>query len=593
METPFTSVVLCTRDRPAGFQRALASVLAQDTGNFDIVVVDGSHPPVELPGHTRVPLCRIGAERNGEGAARAAGLAQARGPLVAWCDDDAEWTPDHLRLLREVLLARPDADMACGWSNPATLRRSRSVWDGGEPPCFRLPAADVLHWAAAARRAGGFDPQLPVFAAGDLWSRIAEGGRVATLRQRVTMTRRAAPLVTQDVRAETLARLRRDWNVVAQKAQGVRRRLRAHVPARVQFNPATWTPPRRELHLQTITALPSSYAVVCHALVPALAACGVQVRLGEKLDAGTPPEIARYAASVDPQERLTLLFDYRTGPAALRGERVVCYTMWASGRVPPEQVAEINRAACMVYVPCHENVRFAEESGIEPPVRVLHHGVDGAQFPVLERPRRPGDPFTFGSTSVFNFGKGIDVLVRAFLAEFGPREPARLRLNHSHGVLAVDIPDDPRIHYTNTFLDRQGLLQFFGGLDAYVLPTRGEGFSLTGLEAMATGLPLIATNWSGPAEYLDPDDSYPLRFHLGQAAGKWMHGQRMWGDWAEPDIDHLRELLRWLFEHRDEAAQAGLRAAARMRRDWTWERVARQVIGDFDLLARGITPQEY
>jgi hypothetical protein len=50
--------------------------------------------------------------------------------------------------------------------------------------------------------------------------------------------------------------------------------------------------------------------------------------------------------------------------------------------------------------------------------------------------------------------------------------------------------------------------------------------------------------------------------------------------------------MRHLYEHRAAAADAGRRASVRVHRDWTWARAAEQLVGDFDLLAQGITPSE-
>jgi glycosyltransferase involved in cell wall biosynthesis len=39
--------------------------------------------------------------------------------------------------------------------------------------------------------------------------------------------------------------------------------------------------------------------------------------------------------------------------------------------------------------------------------------------------------------------------------------------------------------------------RFYKAGDAVVLPTRGEGWGRPQVEAMAMGLPVISTNWSG------------------------------------------------------------------------------------------------
>eukprot|EP00965_Chrysotila_dentata_P071588 2365204-Pleurochrysis_carterae.AAC.1 len=56
-------------------------------------------------------------------------------------------------------------------------------------------------------------------------------------------------------------------------------------------------------------------------------------------------------------------------------------------------------------------------------------------------------------------------------------------------------------------------------VDAFVLPSRGEGWGRPVMEAMAMALPVIATNWSGTTAMLSDETSFPLDFELADAPG--------------------------------------------------------------------------
>ncbi len=61
-------------------------------------------------------------------------------------------------------------------------------------------------------------------------------------------------------------------------------------------------------------------------------------------------------------------------------------------------------------------------------------------------------------------------------------------------------------------------MRFFRSGDAFVLPSRGEGWGRPHVESMAMGLPLISTNWSGITAYLDESVGYPIAIEVRHTA---------------------------------------------------------------------------
>src|ERR1044072_1197793 len=100
MSSSRVSAVIPTHNRAHLVTRAIQSALAALSPGDEIIVVDdgstdGTAVAVEAFGPP-VPLMRLA--HRGAAAARNAGLDAARGPLVAFLDDDDEWFPDKVAL---------------------------------------------------------------------------------------------------------------------------------------------------------------------------------------------------------------------------------------------------------------------------------------------------------------------------------------------------------------------------------------------------------------------------------------------------------------------------------------------------------------
>lgn len=122
------SAIVCTYRRYDLLAGCLASLAAQSLakGHCEIVVVDNSGDCAQPPGFAWPDgISRIAVAEPGLSRARNAGVAAARGDLVAFIDDDAEAEPDWLAAIVEAFDTHRDADIVGGPVSP--------VWPHGRP----------------------------------------------------------------------------------------------------------------------------------------------------------------------------------------------------------------------------------------------------------------------------------------------------------------------------------------------------------------------------------------------------------------------------------------------------------------------------
>jgi GT2 family glycosyltransferase len=113
------TICICTRDRGASITRTLRSVAALDYPDFDALILDQStRDDTEqavrsaIAGDARFIYQR--SRTRGLSRARNLLIAQARGPIVAFTDDDCEVARDWLAHLVAVFRAYPDVGQICG-----------------------------------------------------------------------------------------------------------------------------------------------------------------------------------------------------------------------------------------------------------------------------------------------------------------------------------------------------------------------------------------------------------------------------------------------------------------------------------------------
>lgn len=266
----------------------------------------------------------------------------------------------------------------------------------------------------------------------------------------------------------------------------------------------------------------------------------------------------------------------------LRGtERKIGYFFCDFTSLPDAFVRQVNAMFDVVAVTSTFVQDTFLRAGVSVPVTVWHHGVDTAVWNFIDR--RVRESFTFLFVGVAQWRKGLDVLLQAFSTEFGQGEDVRMIIKSSDwGALTPYRKrwKDARITWLHRSMRIGDLARLYAAADCLVIASRGEGFCLPGLEAMATGLPIVAHDWGGHKDYARDDLAYLVRSH---GASVVVHPNFGWTSpplVGEPDLEHLRHQMRFVFEHRGEALERGREAAAVVARDWTWEATTTAAVRD-------------
>jgi GT2 family glycosyltransferase len=350
---------------------------------------------------------------------------------------------------------------------------------------------------------------------------------------------------------------------------------------------------RRRLFWHSLVSAPTGYATSSKQLLMSLDRLDVDVRLAylygtdfsEKPSGDPRIEQMRHR----PKDTSLVQVVYNQCDAFHKnsGSYRIGFSMLEVTGIPEDWVRQSNLMD-EVWVPSHFNVETFRNSGVTRPIHVIPLGIAPDYFHPQIKARRFSPKFTF--LSVFEWGerKAPEILIKAFAAAFNRNDDVVLVLktdnrdgdvNVAQQIAALGLgPDAPQIVMLyNQELPGYQLGSLYRAADCFVLPTRGEGWGMPILEAMACGLPAIATNWSAQTEFIRDDICYPLRVkQLIPAVAKCPYYAGY--EWADPDMEHLVHLLRHVYEHRDEAAALGHHAADVVAHEWSWDRAAERIV---------------
>lgn len=262
------------------------------------------------------------------------------------------------------------------------------------------------------------------------------------------------------------------------------------------------------------------------------------------------------------------------------------YVMFETEIFPPKYAQHLNNLD-EIWTPSTFCKNSMKQSGVKN-VLVMPLGVDTEQFnpetvKAMTCPKDMEKKYKFLTICGYSERKGISILVRAFAEEFGGdkdvvlyikggwfhKDKAQIEINN----ITKDIDNCPLIHLDFNIYPDDILAQIYKMCDCFVLPTRGEGWGLPFIEAMSMEMPTIGTNWGGQLEFMNNDNSFLINIDgtATEPRCDWICSEYIGAKFAVPNKNHLRQLMRYIYEHREYAKEKGRTARKYIINNFSWE----------------------
>ncbi len=273
----------------------------------------------------------------------------------------------------------------------------------------------------------------------------------------------------------------------------------------------------------------------------------------------------------------------------VKGRRKIAFTVWETSNIPVEKLSFLDNMDEIWTPSTWGKSLFVNQGLSESLVKVVPEGVDTELFKPTDEAeaQRAEKPFRFLSVGKWEARKGLDKLIVAWSKAFKADADVELVL-HCHNPFIPDfdilkILNQSRLKSAPVLISHptdnsDNMVDLYNSCDVFVLPTRAEAWGLPIIEAMACAKPVIVTNYGGHLEYANQDNAYLIETKgMIDVDDPFFFEENLdFGQWSDPDIDHLIHLFHHVYDNRKEARQKGSKARKDIVSNWSWDHAVRK-----------------
>lgn len=260
----------------------------------------------------------------------------------------------------------------------------------------------------------------------------------------------------------------------------------------------------------------------------------------------------------------------------------VLFTMYESPDMPYE--ARIGLATADVIITPSRFCADLFRDQTSAPIYTCPLGVDTELFRFKSRSWRPGQPFRWLYVGAPNPRKFTELeQIYTLLLSKWPGAQLYIKTTGADLEQLPEILSSGRarevqpgvlvggnVVFDHRRLSREELVDLYHSANAFLFLHAGEGWGLTACEALATGLPVVLTDYSGVQEFADRSNSFPVKL-----SGRVDRG------YAWPDLeDSMRAVGEVMLDY-PLALKRGKQGSRDMRR-FTWGAAGRKLASILD-----------
>jgi len=248
----------------------------------------------------------------------------------------------------------------------------------------------------------------------------------------------------------------------------------------------------------------------------------------------------------------------------------IAYSMFESSRIPQEWTIILNHFFDAVAVPDKYLIEVYANSGVTIPIFEVPLGLDLSRYLKEPLKMKRNSPMVFGNLGSCTDRKNLISLVQAFDKAFGNRLDVQLMINCRYGdkVVKDQLKEEIRklnlsnVSFSEICLTEQAYLSLFKTIDCFVTLSKGEGFSIQPREAMAMGIPVIATENSAQKTVCESQLVKTVSSPIEEPAVYWEN--EVYGNFSLCQVEEAALALKEMYENYETYLEKAQEA-----RNWT------------------------